>query len=566
MSAGDGVALGSRPRDEVASVTVESRPHPAAPATTVGRYHLLERIGIGTMGEVWRAEDPQIGRTVAVKLLRWPDGFDEARREDWQRRFSLEAKAAGRLSHPGIVSVHDVGEAADGRPFIVMELVRGRSLDAYVRYGVRAEPGLALEWIAQVAEALDAAHRSGTVHRDVKPANILVDADGRARIADFGIARLADSEATREGTFLGSPAYASPEQIRGAGVDGRSDLFSLGAVAYVLLTGRKPFRGDDLAGLTYAICHEAPAPLSWNGEFLPKVVQDVVLRSLSKRPGDRFQTGRGMAEAVREAAASIERDTDRARGPADGETSIERTLVDADRNGREQGGRTVSDALERRAAELGSLTAVGIVRAASIAVHALRRFAAGGAAVGLEWAARVTAATRRHSERVLGGLAAPRRRTVVVSSTALLGVMVVFALIAAVFRGGSSLSWIGAIVGERVDVRVEHGLPEGTLTIRTGSGVRLRESLAAPERKLRLGGVEVLSRRSGTEEWSMRLPRGRHELTVEITTSDGTVSLSRTISVDIEAGAANLLDISLRLWPRPRMAVDWSRSSAAGNP
>ena len=213
------------------------------PSESVGRYLLRRLIGNGSMGEVWLAEDPAIGRHVAVKILRVPQGLSAPRRTEWEERFLREARAAGRLSHPGIVPVHDVGKTNDDRPFIVMELVEGRSLDALMEQGPAPSPATVLTWGAEVAEALDAAHQRGIVHRDIKPSNILVDAEGRARIADFGIARLSESELTRTGLFLGSPAYASPEQIQSATVDGRSDLFSLGATLYKLLTGVRPFAG-----------------------------------------------------------------------------------------------------------------------------------------------------------------------------------------------------------------------------------------------------------------------------------------------------------------------------------
>ncbi|HKY32252.1 MAG TPA: serine/threonine-protein kinase [Candidatus Polarisedimenticolia bacterium] len=270
-----------------------------------GRYSLEQPIGRGSMGEVWRGRDPRIGRAVAVKLLTVPPGLDTAGRLEWEGRFLREAQAAGRLSHPGIVAVHDMGRAADGRPFIVMELVAGRSLEAALRQDGKRPVKDVLEWGAQVAEALDAAHRRGVVHRDIKPANILVDADGRARIADFGIARLPDSEMTREGSFLGSPAYASPEQVRGLPVDGRSDLFSLASSLYSLLAGVKPFRGPDLAGLAYAICHAQPERLDRHISGLPARCSAILARGMAKDPEQRYQTGREMAEDLRAMLAEM---------------------------------------------------------------------------------------------------------------------------------------------------------------------------------------------------------------------------------------------------------------------
>ena len=269
----------------------------------VGRYAIVRPLGKGASGEVFLARDPEIGRDVAIKMLRVPDGLSAEESAEWEQRFLQEARAAGGLSHPGIVPVHDVGRSEDGRPFIVMELIEGRSLEAVVRQPPRPAPATVLDWGAQMAKALDAAHRRGIVHRDIKPANILIDHEGRVRIADFGIARLSGSELTRTGLFLGSPAYAAPEQLRGDPVDARADLFSLAATLYVALTSRKPFQGDDLASLAYSICHRDPEPPRRLEPELPPACDAILLKALSKDPARRYQTGREMAEDLRAAAA-----------------------------------------------------------------------------------------------------------------------------------------------------------------------------------------------------------------------------------------------------------------------
>src|SRR6185503_15838570 len=222
------------------------------------RYELIELLGKGSMGEVWRGVDPRIGRPVAVKLLEVASGLSPEDREEWSRRFIQEARAAGRVSHPSIIAIHDVGVAEDGRPFIVMEHVAGTNLESVLEKGPQPDLKTALEWGIQLAEALDAAHRQGVVHRDIKPANILVGEDGRVRIADFGLARMPESDLTREGSFVGTPSFCSPEQVRGLPVDGRSDVFSLGAVMYTLLTGIRPFTGKEWVTLTYEVCHVTP--------------------------------------------------------------------------------------------------------------------------------------------------------------------------------------------------------------------------------------------------------------------------------------------------------------------
>ena len=228
--------------------------------------------------------------------MRVPDGLSPQHHEEWEARFLLEARAAGRLSHPGIVSVYDVGTASDGRPFIVMELVEGQSLDVIRQSGPRPPLSQIVEWAIEVAQALDAAHRCGVIHRDVKPANILIGTDGHARIADFGIARVAESDLTRDGTFVGSPAFAAPEQLCGATVDGRADVFALAAVFYLLTTGTRPFEGNDIPAIVYAVCHLEPKPPG-----LSPSIDAVVMKALAKSPDDRYAGAAEFGEALRSA-------------------------------------------------------------------------------------------------------------------------------------------------------------------------------------------------------------------------------------------------------------------------
>jgi serine/threonine protein kinase len=286
----------AQPPDEVDPTLLE------APPETAGRYRLDRLIGRGASGEVWDAEDPEIGRRVAVKVLRLPEALGEEERVEWGMRFLQEARAAGRLRHPGIVAIHDVGRTDEGLPFIVMERVEGRGLDHIIKEGGPLPAADVLRWGAEVAEALDAAHNLGIVHRDIKPANVLIDGEGRARIVDFGIARVSESDLTRTGLFMGSPAYSSPEQIQGRAVDGRSDLFSLGGTLYTLLTGRRPFAGDDLPAVAYAVCHTEPDPPSRLAAGLPPGTDHVLLKAMSKTPVRRHERGRDLARDLRKVA------------------------------------------------------------------------------------------------------------------------------------------------------------------------------------------------------------------------------------------------------------------------
>lgn len=273
----------------------------------IGRYQILEELGRGAHGAVFRALDPMIERHVAVKTISL--ALDPADREEFRGRFLKEAKAAGRLNHPNIVTVFDAGEE-QGFAYIVMELLSGVSVRENLPPGKPLPPQLWVSVAAQVAEGLGCAHAAGVVHRDVKPGNIVVGGDGRVRVTDFGIARVGGSTTgTQAGMILGSPRYMSPEQIQGFGVDARTDLFSLGTVMYEMATGSAPFGGDttDLATLMRAIVRSEPVPPSSVAAAVSPDLERVILRALAKRPEDRFRNAAELAQALREAARPIER-------------------------------------------------------------------------------------------------------------------------------------------------------------------------------------------------------------------------------------------------------------------
>jgi serine/threonine protein kinase len=257
----------------------------------LGRYEIVAELGRGAMGAVFRARDPKIDRTVAIKTISVPpSGARDA--DHYRQRFFREAQAAGRLSHPGIVTIFDIGEdEASHTPFIVMECVDGESLDRLVAASASGmlPRATALHLVQNIAEALDYAHSQGIVHRDIKPANIMVTCAGQPKIADFGIAKVSLAETTLPGQILGTPAYMSPEQLNGKPVDGRSDLFSLGVITYWLLTGVKPFDGDTLTEICVQVVTKDPTPPS---QMLPGLGVDfdyVLSRALAKDPAVRYQ-------------------------------------------------------------------------------------------------------------------------------------------------------------------------------------------------------------------------------------------------------------------------------------
>ena len=271
----------------------------------VGRYQVQSRLGRGGMATVYRAHDPSIGRDVAIKFLHASLCEDE----DCRMRFLREARAAGGLSHPNIVVVHDVGEI-ERRPYMAMELIDGSPLSDKLEK-TRSLPVREVVIIGlQLARALEYAHARGIVHRDIKPGNIMILADGQTiKVADFGIAHMDDGtteQRTMVGAVMGTPQYMSPEQTRGDKVDGRSDLFSAGIVLYQLLAGERPFRGESLVAVATKIATEDPPPLNQKRPEVPASLRRVIDRCLAKKPEQRYQTGKEVAEALQKVLHEID--------------------------------------------------------------------------------------------------------------------------------------------------------------------------------------------------------------------------------------------------------------------
>ncbi|MDO9635885.1 MAG: protein kinase [Thiobacillus sp.] len=250
----------------------------------IGRYEVLDEIGQGAMGTVHRARDPLIERTVAIKVV--PIAQLQQEGADAESRFLREAQSAGRLSHPNIVTIYDVGEA-DGLAYIAMEYLPGVTLRDIMNRGP-LPLDLALDTAAQMASALAFAHEHGVIHRDIKPANVVVTGrHGRVKLTDFGIAHLANSDRTQTGQMLGSPRYMSPEQAMGRDIDGRADIFSLGAVLYEMLTGHYAFDGESLATIVYRVIHDTPPAAEQLRPGLPAWLNELLASMLNKHPENR---------------------------------------------------------------------------------------------------------------------------------------------------------------------------------------------------------------------------------------------------------------------------------------
>jgi serine/threonine-protein kinase len=259
---------------------------------TLGRYEITRELGRGAMGTVYQGKDPRINREVAIKTLRYEE-IDADELAEVKKRFFREAEAAGKLSHPNIITIYDVGEDYD-TAYMAMELIEGTDLRKYTQKDHLLPLPELIRIVSAVAGALDYAHGNGVVHRDIKPANIMILNNGEIRVTDFGIARVMTSSKTQTGVILGTPSYMSPEQISGQKVDGRSDLFSLGVVFYELLTGEKPFEGDSIATLMFNITTNPPTPLRDLAPDVPESCIAIIDRLLAKDRELRYAQGRDL--------------------------------------------------------------------------------------------------------------------------------------------------------------------------------------------------------------------------------------------------------------------------------
>ncbi len=269
----------------------------------LGRYEIVSELGQGAMGVVYKAKDPLIDREVAIKTINLSLAQEE--REEFEARFYQEAKAAGRLSHPNIVTIYDVGRSGD-IAYIAMEYLHGRELRDILNDNKTLPIDQVLDITSQVALGLSYAHEHGIVHRDVKPSNVMVIRDGHVKITDFGIARMASAAVrTQTGMVLGSPKYMSPEQVMGKLTDQRSDIFSLGVMLYEMLTGQAPFHGENINAIMYQTLNAIPAPPSSLNSAVPEMLNFVIAKALAKDLDSRYQNARDLANDLRSCRNSL---------------------------------------------------------------------------------------------------------------------------------------------------------------------------------------------------------------------------------------------------------------------
>jgi len=284
--------------------------------TQLGRYEILAELGQGSMGVVYKARDPALDRVVAIKTINLNLPKDEL--AEYEARFYQEARAAGGLNHPNIVTIYDIGKS-DRVAYMAMEFLEGEELRAILTPGQPLPIIQALDVALQVAEGLHYAHGRHIVHRDIKPANIMVVGDGLVKITDFGIARMRTNEVkTMTGMILGSPKYMSPEQVAGKRADHRADLFSLGVVLYEMMTGQTPFQGDSIHGIMYQILNSTPPAPSQRNQDLPEIVDLIVAKALNKNMEERYQSARDLVKDLQDCKEMLQgRATTAAKVPAE---------------------------------------------------------------------------------------------------------------------------------------------------------------------------------------------------------------------------------------------------------
>ncbi|MGB2696444.1 MAG: serine/threonine-protein kinase [Candidatus Zixiibacteriota bacterium] len=269
-----------------------------------GRYKILEPLGKGAMGTVYKGEDPAIDRLIALKTIRLDLLVSEEEIKELKDRLIMEAQAAGRLSHPNIVTIYDVGEEGDLQ-YIAMEYLDGYTLDKLMKKKTELNYRIVAKLIIQVCDALSYAHQNGIVHRDIKPANIMILEDFNVKVMDFGIARFGATSMTQPGVAVGTPSYISPEQLQGKPADKRADIFSTGVVLYELLTRHKPFRGEDINSLMYCILNEVPIAPSVINDRIPTIFDRIVEKTMAKNPDERYQDASEISDLLKEFVSSF---------------------------------------------------------------------------------------------------------------------------------------------------------------------------------------------------------------------------------------------------------------------
>ncbi len=524
-----------------------------------GRYEIVAELGRGAMGVVYKARDPQIDRLVAVKTVSmW--GQDREEESEFRLRFMNEAQAAGRLHHAGIVAIFDVGENPENRdPYIVLEYVSGESLNRILAREKKLPLSRALQIAEEIAEALDYAHAQGVVHRDIKPGNILVTGDGRAKIADFGIAKLNLAHFTLPGRVMGTPAYMAPEQLSGEGVDGRSDLFSLGVILYAMVTGHSPFQGNSATTVCFKVANREPVAPSAFDLNVPQELDEVISRAMAKDPEQRYQSGAEFAEHIRQLQQVSESGATT--------TSVRAALL----TGPKSTGAAVRRTGQRASATrpMADMKREELLVLSAIRKAPIRSVILGAAALGLLFIAGIqsnllvispklglaaanTAASPAapNIERTRGSSAsasdASNARTAAVTPGSLPAVSrprprALRTTQRAVLAQPVASKAPEVIVPlSNLDVAVQHQFKDATLFVWIDDHLALTRPLhgGAQKRMVVFSGIR------GVDTETLRIPAGKHVLRLRALSSDEAIDLSKTVSAEFVGGGVKSLQVT----------------------
>jgi serine/threonine protein kinase len=523
-----------------------------------GRYEIVAELGRGAMGVVYKARDPQIERMVAVKTVSmWGQEPDE--KAEFRMRFMNEAQAAGRLHHAGIVSIFDVGENPENQdPYIVLEYVSGESLNRVLAREKKLSLTKALQLAEEIAEALDYAHAQGVVHRDIKPGNILVTEDGHAKIADFGIAKLNLAHFTLPGRVMGTPAYMAPEQLSGEGVDGRSDLFSLGVILYALVTGHSPFQGNSATTVCFKVANREPVAASAFDLTLPRELDEVISRAMAKDPEHRYQRGSEFAEDLRRLQQVFEAGSTTTSLRAIMSTGTRSTATRTRQTGQLASGTHLAAEMD---------WAEKLVRSA-FQKAPIRNLAFGAAVLiilliagvqskllvispklvvnGLNVASSTPAASSVESMRASSTPAndAPSAETTAVASRSLPAAAKSKPRKARHPVSPQTVSGTApAIVVplSNLDLAVQHQFRDATLFVWVDDHLALTRSLHGGTQKR----MVVFNGIRGVDSETLRIPAGRHALRVRALSSDETIDLSKTVTAEFIGGGEKSLQVTI---------------------
>jgi eukaryotic-like serine/threonine-protein kinase len=530
-----------------------------------GRYEILSELGRGAVGVVYKARDPKINRVVAIKTFSL-SGQSAEDEQDFRERFVREAEAAGRLSHPGIVTIFDVGEEPDTRaPYIVMEYVGGQSLEKVLAANDNRLPlDTALQLTHELAEALDCAHGQGVVHRDLKPANILITKDRHAKIADFGVAKLNLANQTLGGRALGTPAYMSPEQLNGEAVDGRSDLFSLGVVLYTVLTGYRPFQGNSAMTVSFKVVNREPVPATVLDTDLPPALDYIIGRAMAKDPAQRYQRGMEMALDIQDLRAGRElwsRGKEASGAAANAPAAREKAAVPAKTSAvaaaRPTGGARhgsglpakLIDEMHRKSFATALLLVGLIVFALRMVPLARTRHIASGNQLESRIAGPLA---------IPGNVAAPKVADVKTDDLPPAAAPTVAAPVVRPTPKAKKLRNVAAAAQPAVslkatrdatpapapepatlDIEIEHKFAEANLSIWVDSRLSYTHALAGIDKKK----LVVFHSVQGHEFHAMQVPPGNHELRVQITSASNPADHSGTVTGEFISGKEKTLRI-----------------------